>query len=140
MLLSLCRISLCVFCAFLLIAAMPLQGRHLVPTGQFVLVEVNEFFIDVLGDVPLHDAITVDYDSLLIFDKPDGRYVELVAYIADGAGAAEIEQFYSASLPMLGWRNKGRNIYARQNELLKLSFVGGESARFLRFEVSPEKK
>jgi hypothetical protein len=133
-------ISFLLLSALLLSAAMPFKGRITHPTGRYVIFEVNEFFIDILGDVPLYEGINVDYDSLLIFDKPDGRYIELVAYIKSGVHAAQIEQFYAQSLPMLGWKNMGNRAFVRQNERLKINFHESDSTRFVRFEVSPEKK
>lgn len=133
-------LSLFLFSLLLLPAAAPFKGLDTYPTGRYVIFEVNEFFIDILGDVPLYEGISVDYDSLLIFDKPDGRYIELLAYIKQGVSSAQIEQFYAQSLPMLGWKNMGNRAFLRQNERLKINFHESDSTRFVRFEVSPEKK
>lgn len=122
-------------------AAQPYQSyRSIKPIKEYVLYDVNEFFIDILGDVPLYEGLDVDYDSLLIFDKPEGRYIELVAYLKDGYQAAAVQGFYEQSLPMLGWKKMTRDEFVRQNERLRIKYEDYESSVLVRFEVSPEKK
>lgn len=129
----------------LLIGAVPAQAASFreAPPQQGVthlLFEVSEFFINPLGDVPLMAGLRVDYDSLIIFDKPDGRFVEIMAVPADHLVRRDVLSFYETSLPRLGWQKHDMYHYSRHDEHLTLSFEEGDSGWIVRFVTSPVKK
>ena len=99
----------------------------------------RQAFIEPLGDVPLMDGLSVDYQSALIFDKPEGRFVEIAAYPA-GISTSKIEAYYRQSLAALGWVESEKNKYNRLQENLEISFIQGDGGKILRFVLSPEKK
>ena len=88
-------------------------------------VEASSDFISVLPDVPLAPCYVEEPDSLVTFDKPDGRYVE-VSTVCQGDGTAGLEalQFYGLALPQLGWRAvqrvNGIESYVKNKDVLSL--------------------
>lgn len=96
-------------------------------------------FIEILGDVPLMDGLSVDESSALVFDKPEGRVIEIAATDEAGLGNAAISGFYDTALAQLGWLKTDQNRYVRMSEALEISFIQGDSASLVRFVLSPEK-
>ena len=88
-------------------------------------VEASSDFISVLPDVPLAPCYVEEVDSLVTFDKPDGRYVEVSTVCQrDETIGQEALQFYELALPQLGWRSvQGVNeakSYVKNEEILYL--------------------
>jgi hypothetical protein len=100
-------------CVMLWIAVLPIR------------VEASSDFISVLPDVPLAPCYVEEVDSLITFDKPDGRYVEVSTVCQrDGTVGQEALQFYELALPQLGWRsvqsvNEAKS-YVKNEEILYL--------------------
>ena len=57
-------------------------------------------------------------DSLILFDKIDGRYVSVEIY--GDYEEEEVIAFYKMILPNLGWREKKSLIFNRNNETLEI--------------------
>lgn len=107
--------------------------------GNVYAETVRQAFIEPLGDVPLMKGVSVDYQSALIFDKPEGRFVEIAAY-PSGLSVEKIEAYYRQSLAALGWVESEKNKYNRLQESLEISFIQGDGSKIIRFVLSPEKK
>src|SRR5471030_2247674 len=86
-------------------------------------------FLAGTEDVPLLKGLSTDPATLVVFDKPQGRIVEVEAQGA--VSRAAVEKFYATSLPQLGWTADGRNAWRRDKERLRLAFKGqdGEIGR-----------
>jgi hypothetical protein len=82
-------------------------------------------FISVLGDVPLMSGLLIVEESLLSFDKPNGRFLEILAVAKPGLEVSDIEAFYASSLPALGWTQKLFGTFVRQDELLTINLDHG---------------
>jgi hypothetical protein len=96
-----------------------------------------EEFVAGTEDVPLMPGLKPVPNSDLVFDKPEGRIVEARA---EGATTREkVEAFYAASLPPLGWKPAGRNIWQRDAERLRLDFAGAGNRLAVGFSLSPRK-
>jgi hypothetical protein len=85
----------------------------------------------VIEDLPLMPGMTELKDRAVIFDKPGGRIVETAASVP--AQAREIEKFYAASLPPLGWVPSAQNVYIREGE--KLTVAAADRA--VQFKITP---
>ena len=81
-----------------------------------------EEFVAGTEDVPLMPGLRPLANSDLVFDKPEGRIIEARA---EGATTREkVEAFYAASLPPLGWKAAGRDVWQRDSERLRLVLYG----------------
>ena len=89
-------------------------------------------FLSAAPDVPLATGLREVDEAALIFDKPQGRIVEMAAIADNEKGEisrAAVEAFYRASLPNLGWRLRPQKptsnslTFARKGEILRLTFT-----------------
>jgi hypothetical protein len=121
---------------FFLVSAL---GTGLVPTGAYAGSDVPAAgFFSGIEDFSLMPGLTELPDTTLIFDSPSGRFVE--AYATGRVTSAEIERFYSASLPQLGWGPAAGSSYQREGEVLEIEVVGraaNDGTRTVRFAISP---
>ena len=94
-----------------------------------------EEFVAGTEDVPLMPGLKPLPNSDVVFDKPEGRIVEARA---EGAVSREkVEAFYAASLPALGWKAVGRDVWQRDAERLRLEFTGSAGKLAVGFTLSP---
>jgi hypothetical protein len=92
-------------------------------------------FLAGTEDVPLLKGLTTDPATLVVFDKPQGRIIEVEAKGA--VSRATVEKFYATSLPQLGWTADGRNAWRRERERLRLAFTGQDGDLRVAFSLSP---
>jgi hypothetical protein len=92
-------------------------------------------FLAGTEDVPLLKGLSNDPATLVVFDKPEGRIVEVEAKGA--VSRAAVEKFYATSLPQLGWAADGRNVWRREKEQLRLTFKGQDGDLRVAFSISP---
>jgi hypothetical protein len=92
-------------------------------------------FLAGTEDVPLLKGLSTDPATLVVFDKPEGRIVEVEAKGA--VSRAAVEKFYATSLPQLGWEADGRNVWRREKEQLRLAFKGADGDLRVAFSISP---
>jgi hypothetical protein len=78
----------------------------------------NTQYFSALPDLPLAPHLTEDTDSAVGFDQPEGRVIVLQA--SGDAQANDINQFYTKTLPALGWKSVGGDRYERGHESLTL--------------------
>jgi hypothetical protein len=104
----------------------------------FLLVAVPlraEEFVAGTEDVPLMPGLKPLPNSDIVFDKPEGRIIE--ARAAGATTREKVEAFYAASLPPLGWKPAGRDIWQRDAERLRLDFAGSGGRLAVGFTLSP---
>ena len=102
------------------LAAMPLQAEE---------------FVAGTEDVPLMPGLRPLPNSDVVFDKPEGRIVEARA---EGQTTRDkVEAFYAASLPPLGWKPAGRDVWQRDAERLRLDFAAARGKLGVGFTLSP---
>lgn len=94
-------------------------------------------FISILNDVPLMSGFKIQNQTALIFDTPSGRIVEIAA---DGkVSLFKARRFYADTLPQLGWRDSGNNIFLRDEEILTINFSKIENGHTqIKFSIAPE--
>ena len=123
-------------------------GASVILLGQIFwsgsLMATDKFF-SVINDLPLMAGLTEITGSTLVFSKPQGRIVEVVA---EGVKNKEINkekifEFYKQTLPQLGWTRTGTSSWERESEKLfiKVSFEGRKiRAGFVLLPKSEGKK
>ena len=92
-------------------------------------------FIKGLEDIPLYKKMEYVEDSLILFDKIDGRYVSVE--INGDYGEEEVIDFYKTILPNLGWREKTSLIFHRNNETLEIICKREKEKIFVKFNIFP---
>lgn len=93
-------------------------------------------FFETLQDVPVMDGLVEQVDETLIFDKPDGRVVESVAYM-DDKDAKEVRHYYAQTLPQFGWSASGSDRFVRHEERLEMVFETHQNIQIVRFLIQP---
>jgi hypothetical protein len=92
-------------------------------------------FLAGTEDVPLPPGLASEEQTLVVFDKPEGRIVEIEAKGRLTRG--DVENFYEASLPQLGWTTEGKHAWRRGGEGLRLVFRGRDGDLRVGFTLSP---
>jgi hypothetical protein len=87
-------------------------------------------------DIPLMRGLDTATDASLVFDKPQGRIVEATAQ--GHVTRSQVEAFYAASLPQLGWQPAGDRRFARDGERLSLDFGGKDGNLLVDFTLAPQ--
>ena len=101
-----------------------------VPFGSFALK-----FINGLEDIPLYKKMEYVEDSLILFDKIDGRYVSVE--INGNYKEEEVIEFYKMILPNLGWREAKPLIFKRNNETLEIICKREKEKISVKFNIFP---
>ena len=112
-------------CGFLLLVGLPAAAAE---TG----------YSGVIEDLPLMPQMAERTDEALVFDKPNGRIVEIGADVAASVG--EIRNFYRDALPPLGWKILSENSFSRDNEMLEITVEPQEGKNLVRFNLTPKGK
>src|ERR1700731_4821251 len=92
-------------------------------------------FVAGTEDIPLMPGLETEESSLVVFDKPEGRIVEVEA--RGKVTRAAVEKFYAASLPALGWTADGKQAWRRDDEGLRLAFKGRDGDLRVGFSLTP---
>lgn len=98
-----------------------------------------EGFLSAIDDLPLAAGIVEIEDGAMIFDKPEGRIVQLTALREGAVRAVDIRNFYMTVLPNLGWRLAGQKshslTFARKGEILRITLT----ADLVIFDLAPNR-
>ena len=92
-------------------------------------------FINGLEDIPLYKKMEYVEDSLILFDKIDGRYVSVE--INGDYEEEEVIEFYKMILPNLGWRETKPLIFKRNNETLEIICKREKEKIYVKFNIFP---
>jgi len=96
----------------------------------------QELFIEGLGDIPIYKKMEYLEDSLILFDKIDGRYVSTKT--KGNYSQKEVQEFYAKALPNLGWTSRKKNFFEREDELLEIKFFNEEDKTIAIFKIFPK--
>ena len=103
------------------------------------LSHAETHFIDELGDVPLMDGIQILDEAGYVFEQENGRLVERLA--ATNHSVEKAAEYYSKSLPALGWVKKDGTelwgLYQRDKEQLKITFKKEGNLTLIFFKLNP---
>jgi hypothetical protein len=100
-------------------------------------VPAEPVFLQNMNDIPLMPGLYEVPEEGVVFDKPEGRIAEAEA-ATDTIQAVEINEFYSKSLPQLGWAQAGPDSYTRQGEMLRITITEKGAGRTVHFTVMPQ--
>lgn len=92
-------------------------------------------FLAGTEDIPLMPGLRNEANTLVVFDNPQGRIVEVEA--RGKVTRAAVEKFYAASLPELGWTADGPHAWRREGEGLRFDIKGRDGNLSVAFSLSP---
>lgn len=93
-------------------------------------------FLSTLEDLPLAPGLTEDGAAGLSFDSAAGRIVE--AYARGDLSEDQVLDFYSETLPQLGWTRESATEYRRSGERLRLDLTQGGEELTVHYSLSPQ--
>ncbi len=93
-------------------------------------------FFSALKDVPLMQGLSELPEHAVVFDKPEGQIVEVVAYMGTVSRDALV-QFYDVALPQFGWSKTTQGVFFRRNEFLAISFERIGEREIVKIMVRP---
>lgn len=102
-------------------------------SGTAALADQSEF-LEALPDVPVMQGMEEMQDYILVFDKPEGRIIETLVH-TDDISQEQIRNYYSQTLPQLGWQKTSSDEFVRESEKLSLQY----EEDFLKITVSPNR-
>lgn len=121
----------------LFIAALFFTAQPVLAQPKDSAAQDSSAFLATIDSVPLMAGLQELEDEALVFDKPSGRIAETMA-AGEGVTKDEIEQFYSKTLPQLGWVRIGPHSYQREDEVLSLDISEQKQFGLIRFSVKPQ--
>ena len=92
-------------------------------------------FINGLEDIPMYKKMEYVEDSLILFDKIDGRYVSVE--ITGDYDEGKVLKFYKKILPNLGWKEKKPLIFTRNSETLEIISKKEKDQVYIKFNIFP---
>lgn len=98
--------------------------------------ERNQVYFTVLTDVPVMPGMVEITDQAFVFDKAEGRVVEVVGFLSLSSSADPVE-FYKTVLPELGWKPLKTGVFQRNNEQLVVRAEKLTREVLVRFQLSP---
>jgi hypothetical protein len=124
----------------------PLKNRFLKTAALLFLLAIassasfahaaGPAYFEALYDVPVMPGLEELPDQSMLFDKPDGRIATVVAG-SSSLSPEKVRQFYSETLPQMGWKKTKENQYVRGKDRLELSIERKKTVTLVRFSLSP---
>lgn len=96
----------------------------------------NQAYFSALSDVPLMENMKELTDQSFVFDKAEGRVVEVVGLLSASSPDDAIK-FYDSVLKDLGWKPLKSEAYERNNEQLSVKALKVDEGVLVTFQLSP---
>ena len=116
-----------------------LKSTSLALTVMFLMADATAqgSFFRAIDDLPLMEGLNEAEDGTMVFDSSSGRIVEA---LSEGMVTRQrVIQFYSETLPQLGWLEISPGQFVREHETLKIEFPTSSLGKALSvlFMLSP---
>ena len=95
-----------------------------------------ERFFSAIGDLPVMEGLVEVADARMVFDKPEGRIVQVAA--SGTVSRTDVLRFYTGVLPRLGWTRAEDGTFRREGERLSLQIEAGDGTLMVHFSLSPD--
>jgi hypothetical protein len=99
-------------------------------------VEATDGFLSRLEDLPLVPGLSEDTRAGVSFDTAHGRIVE--AFARGKVTERQVLDFYSETLPQLGWTPESPTEYRRGGERLRIALMPDAQGLVVRYSLSPQ--
>lgn len=108
-------------------------GALMLSTASYA---ADAFFAD-LEELPIMSGLVENQAAAVTFETANGRIIEVEA--SGTVSAEEVVEFYSETLPQLGWEKVGDIAFQRDQERLTLRITDVGAGRVLvAFSLSPK--
>lgn len=94
-----------------------------------------DVFVYGFEDLPLMEGLSQVVGNSILFDTPQGRIVQASA--VGTVSQSSVLQFYTETLPQLGWTIIDDTEFHREGETLKVEFTTQDQKLEVRFLVEP---
>ena len=94
-----------------------------------------DVFVYGFEDLPLMTGLSQVVGNSILFDTPQGRIVQATA--VGTVSQSSVLQFYTETLPQLGWTIVDDTEFQREGETLKVEFTTQGQKLEVRFLVEP---
>jgi hypothetical protein len=94
-----------------------------------------DVFVYGFEDLPLMTGLSQVVGNSILFDTPQGRIVQATA--VGTVSQSSVLQFYTETLPQLGWTIVDGTEFQREGETLKVEFTAEGQKLEVRFLVEP---
>lgn len=95
----------------------------------------DDAFIYGANDVPLMPGLEEVPSLRIVFDKPEGRIIQL--FVRGNVSETEVTAFYRETLPQLGWLPSTENSFVRDEEKLIFLFETTGNILTVQLSISP---
>ena len=95
-----------------------------------------ERFFSAIGDLPVMEGLVEVADARMVFDKPEGRIVQVAA--SGTVSRTDVLRFYTGVLPRLGWARAEDGTFRREGERLSLQLEDSDGTLMVYFSLSPD--
>lgn len=103
---------------------------------QMLQNQHNQAYFSVLTDIPLMPDMKELTDQAFVFDKAEGRVVEVVGFLSVSDTDRPLK-FYETALAQLGWKPLKTAVFQRNNEQLVVRAEKLAQGVVVRFQLSP---
>lgn len=100
-----------------------------------VSLRAADVFVSGFEDLPLMTGLSQVASNSVLFDTPHGRIVQASA--VGTVSQSSVLQFYTETLPQLGWTLVDTAEFQREGETLRLEFTNLDQTLEVRFLVEP---
>lgn len=94
-----------------------------------------EDFLAGNSDIPIMNGLKINTTEQMDFDTPTGQLLVLEGNALQKTGE-DVLKFYENTLPQLGWIQKEKGVFVRQNDTLTLSILKNKKPAKIRFDIS----
>ena len=95
----------------------------------------NVKYLATLNDLPLSAQMKENVDESMVFDIPQGRIVEVIAFTPETK--EQVTAFYQKTLPALGWVRDEDLTFHRDREKLVIRINAITKRTIVQFTLSP---
>ncbi len=95
-----------------------------------------ERFFSAISDLPVMAGLVEVADARMVFDKPEGRIVQVAA--SGTVSRTDVLRFYTDVLPRLGWTRAEDGTFRSGGERLSLRMRRGDGTLMVHFSLSPD--
>lgn len=93
-------------------------------------LRASEAMVPYFDGVPVMPGFTAAADEALIFDKPEGRVIEITAWCdADCPPPQDIKSYYKNALTGLGWHLRPGGEFAKDQDTVHMEILQDERER-----------
>ena len=88
-----------------------------------------------VGDLPIMPQLNIEENLGFAFDTPEGRIVTI--YLSGEVDEAEVQEYYKAAMPPLGWSQKNSMNWQREGDHLAIIATTTSAQKLWKITIRP---